>query len=65
MYGDATSKEVINFLSLNQTLPAADKVRARRAGAQRGQGGRRGGAGGRTQGQTLPASAASGQGTEG
>lgn len=32
MYGDATSKEVINFLSLNQTLPAADKVR--RAGCQ-------------------------------
>ncbi|GAB4816148.1 hypothetical protein N2152v2_003194 [Parachlorella kessleri] len=27
VYGDATSKEVINFLSLNQTLPAADKVR--------------------------------------
>lgn len=27
VYGDATSKEVINFLSVNQTLPAADKVR--------------------------------------
>lgn len=30
VYGDATSKEVINFLSTNQTLPAADKVRLRR-----------------------------------
>lgn len=28
VYGDATSKELISFLSSNQMLPAADKVRA-------------------------------------
>lgn len=34
VYGDATSKEVINFLSLNQALPAADKVCPRGVGVQ-------------------------------
>jgi hypothetical protein len=28
VYGDATSKEVIAFLTANQSIPAADKVRA-------------------------------------